>query len=106
MRGMQDNIRVCAAPKVSQSCVKVPFQPASPQLAMKVTSACARAAQPRKQSAAATVSAAWEGSPPGWRCAEHVILGIVQWLRDLTHGQCNAGLLPFFMVGIGTTFWH
>lgn len=28
----------------------------------------------------------------------------MQWLRNLTHGQCNAGLLPFYMVGtIGTT---
>ena len=66
---------------------------------MKVTSAWAGAAQPRNQLAAATVSAAWEGSPAEYRCAEHVIHGIVQWLRILTHGQCNAGLLPICMAG-------
>lgn len=74
------------------------FQPASPQLAMKVTSACIRAAQPRDQLAAALAKANLQAG------AALSMLLLACTVPALLDTWCNVGLLPFYVVGtIGTT---
>ena len=95
--GQHQSLR-CAQSLTFLRQILVPFQPASPQLAMKVTSACIQAAQPRDQLAAALVKANLQAG------AALSMLLLVCTVPAQFDTWCNAGLRPFYMLGIfGTT---